>query len=416
MPGDFHAPEIIPQSGNCFTGRRRKKRKNNPAAIPNYQQVKPASALTLASLRNPIVSALPNAMQSAPMPGQPTPTPLVNGTITYSYDAVGNQIQVVSTVPQIPSSGTMFYDANDRLSTDSYDNNGDTINSGGIQNVYDFEGHLIKHGNIDMVYDGDGNRVSKTVAGVTTSYLVDDKSPSGYSQVLEEQQNGSVVRKYAYGLNLISENQQINNSWTPSWYIFDGHSGVRGLTDSSGLLTDQYMYNGYGTLLATSGATPNFYLYRGQQFDPDLNLYYNRARYLDVRRGRFWSMDTDEGDDNTPITLHKYLYANADPLDNFDPYGRDAIATTMASLGISMTLDAIPNVVAQQSLHAAIPLAQYPDTQPARQLVGAVYAESSTPATGGENFPEKVLIGETFLYEAFVNQQCPRYNNFGGGT
>ena len=29
-----------------------------------------------------------------------------------------------------------------------------------------------------MLYDGDGNRVFKTVAGVTTGYMVDDRNPT----------------------------------------------------------------------------------------------------------------------------------------------------------------------------------------------------------------------------------------------
>jgi YD repeat-containing protein len=46
--------------------------------------------------------------------------------------------------------------------------------------VYDFENHVIQAGaGITMVYDGDGNRVQKTVAGVTTKYLVDTQSPAG---------------------------------------------------------------------------------------------------------------------------------------------------------------------------------------------------------------------------------------------
>jgi hypothetical protein len=34
-----------------------------------------------------------------------------------------------------------------------------------------------------MVYDGDGNRVSETVGGVTTKFLVDDLNPTGLPQV-----------------------------------------------------------------------------------------------------------------------------------------------------------------------------------------------------------------------------------------
>lgn len=32
-------------------------------------------------------------------------------------------------------------------------------------------------------------------------------------------------------------------------------------------------------------------------------------------------MDTDEGDDETPLALHKYLYGQADPVDGLDPTG-----------------------------------------------------------------------------------------------
>ncbi|HEV3317825.1 MAG TPA: hypothetical protein VG488_12680 [Candidatus Angelobacter sp.] len=39
-----------------------------------------------------------------------------------------------------------------------------------------------------IVYDGDGNRVSETVAGNTTSYLVADVNPTGYAQVIDEVQ------------------------------------------------------------------------------------------------------------------------------------------------------------------------------------------------------------------------------------
>jgi len=46
-------------------------------------------------------------------------------------------------------------------------------------NSYDFENHLITHGGVTIVYDGDGNRVSETVAGPTTNYLVDTGNSTG---------------------------------------------------------------------------------------------------------------------------------------------------------------------------------------------------------------------------------------------
>src|SRR5581483_10722211 len=55
-----------------------------------------------------------------------------NGTVAYTYDAVGNRQQMTSTLNPIPA-GLFNYTANDQLSIDTYDNNGNTIASAGIQ-------------------------------------------------------------------------------------------------------------------------------------------------------------------------------------------------------------------------------------------------------------------------------------------
>jgi RHS repeat-associated protein len=243
-----------------------------------------------------------------------------NGAISYAYDGVGNRLQTTSTVAAVPS-GLLNYNADDRLSTDTYDANGATTNSGGVANVYDFENHLVQHGGVTIVYDGDGNRVAKTVSGITTNYLVDTNSLTGYAQVLEELQAGSVVRSYTYGLDLIAEHQSIGGTPTTSFYGYDGHGSVRFLTSSAGAVTDTYDYDAFGNLLDSTGSTPNNFRFAGEQFDPDLNLYYNRARYLNTRTGRFWTMDSVEGSNATPISLHKYLYASANPVSNVDPSG-----------------------------------------------------------------------------------------------
>src|SRR6266849_3477602 len=209
---------------------------------------------------------------------------------------------MTSTVPAIPP-GVFNYDTDDRLTTDLYDANGNTTSSGGILNAYDFENHLIRHGNVSIVYDGDGNRVSETVGGVTTNYLVDTNNPTGYAQVFEELQNSSVVRTYSYGLESISETQNINSAVTTSFYGYDGHGSVRQLFSSTGAITDTYDYDAFGNLISSTGTTPNNYLFTGEQFDPTLGMYYNRARYLNTNTGRFWSMDSLEGDAFAPVSL-----------------------------------------------------------------------------------------------------------------
>jgi RHS repeat-associated protein len=95
--------------------------------------------------------------------------------------------------------------------------------------------------------------------------------------------------------------------------------------DAAGAVTDTYEYDAFGNKINSTGTTPNNYLYRGEQYDPDLGLYYLRARYYNPATGRFLSRDPNVGKPADPQSLHKYLYAGGDPIDRIDPRGRDAI-------------------------------------------------------------------------------------------
>lgn len=105
------------------------------------------------------------------------------------------------------------------------------------------------------------------------------------------------------------------------YYVYDGHGSTRALTDSNGAVTDTYDYDAFGNLLHSTGTTFNEFLFAGEQFDSDLGLYYNRARYLNVSTGRFWTMDTFEGNSLDPLSLHKYGYAESNPVGQVDPSG-----------------------------------------------------------------------------------------------
>jgi RHS repeat-associated protein len=268
----------------------------------------------------------------------------MNGAMSYLYDTVGNRQQMSSTLAAI-APGRWNYDANDRITNDQNDADGNIVARAGIANAYDFENHLIQHGYMTFVYDGDGNRVAKTVGGVTTTYLVDTLNPTGYAQVLDELQSNAVARSYTWGLQLVSESQLVAatppaNPWQTSWYGLDGHGSVRYLTNSTGAVTDTYDYDAFGNLINSTGSTANNYLFAGEQFDPNLGLYYNRARYLDVQLGRFWGMDTHGGNVRHPLSRHRYLYASANPVNRRDRSGHDDMAEISVSVGISEDLDA----------------------------------------------------------------------------
>jgi RHS repeat-associated protein len=198
---------------------------------------------------------------------------------------------------------------------------------------YDFENRMVQRTEsgktVTIVYDGDGNRAKKIITTstntMTTWFLVDMVNPTGYAQVLEElsiiNSQVAVTRTYSYGHDLISQQQLVGSGWELHFYGYDGHGNTRFLTDVNGSVTDTYDYDAFGNLIAGTGSTANNYLFTGEQFDPDVGLYFLRARYHNTQTGRFWTMDTWRGDVFNPLSLHKYLYAELDPVNQFDPSG-----------------------------------------------------------------------------------------------
>jgi RHS repeat-associated protein len=255
-----------------------------------------------------------------------------NGVVSYSLDPVGNRLSDTSSLSGVSSSSATF-NADDELSSETYDSNGNTLTTGGKTFTYDAENHLtgmsVSGTAVSIVYDAFGNRVSKTVNGVTTKYLVeDDVNPTGYPQVMDEIVRGSVERTYTYGLQRINQDQLLSSAWTPSFYGYDGAGSVRQLTNAAGTVTDTYDYDAFGNQVNHTGTTPNNYLYRAEQYDSDLRLYYLRARYYNPLTGRFLSRDPVSGSSSDPKSLHKYLYAGGEPVNADDPTGRAELVAT----------------------------------------------------------------------------------------
>jgi len=272
------------------------------------------------------------------------------GTVTNSYDynAVGNRQS--STENGITT--TYTYDNNDRMlsslkngiiTTYTYDDNGNTLSktdnsatTNTSQFSYDAKNKLIfveqrQNGaptnSVDYQYDVDGHRTQKADNSGIIHFVVDRNQ--SFAQVVHELNDQHVNQvTYTHGDDLISQDRQ----QSINYYHYDGLGSTRSLTDTAGLITDTYEYNAYGTILDQSGSTANSYLYTGEQFDAALDNYYLRARYYDPGSGRFTAMDTFQGIDNEPVTLNKYLYANADPVNNIDPSGRFSISSQMVAV------------------------------------------------------------------------------------
>ncbi|WP_327077706.1 RHS repeat-associated core domain-containing protein, partial [Pseudoalteromonas sp. P1-9] len=119
---------------------------------------------------------------------------------------------------------------------------------------------------------------------------------------------------------------------------YDGLGSTRSLSNDSGEQSDSYDYLAFGELQNQTGTTENNYLYTGEQFDGDLDQYYLRAIYYDQNVGRFTQQDAWMGRDGEPVTLNKYLYTHADPVNGVDPSGYFTLQEVKATIQTSNIL------------------------------------------------------------------------------
>lgn len=224
----------------------------------------------------------------------------------------------------------------------TYNNNGNTkTKTAGAESttyVWDTQNRLMgatidKNGLIQQLgyeYNVAGLKTRAIVDGVETRYLLDENCQ--YAQVLEEYNNAGVQSRYVYGaeLDLVS---QTRNSAT-SFYLNDEHSGVRQLTDLTGLVTDQYGYDAYRNVIYSGGSTQNNYQYRGEQSDSNLGMQYLRARYYNQNLGRLTNVDPYEGNLIDPISRHRYIYGNNNPVTFHDPSGMYSGVAGSGEIGI----------------------------------------------------------------------------------
>ncbi|MBQ7794656.1 MAG: hypothetical protein IJ366_09110, partial [Clostridia bacterium] len=281
---------------------------------------------------------------------------------SYAYDSVSNRILKTENGAET----AYVYNALNQLVSDSetsyeYDLNGNLVRVIGSANSalyeYNAENKLVKatvqNGSLVVeetyTYDYQGNRTSKTTRrsdGNTEFVKYLNDTNSDLTNVLcELDENGTVKCNYTLGADLISQERD----GKVSVYLYDGHGSVVGLANENGIVTDTYSYDAFGNLLKSTGTTANNYRYCGEQFDSTTGLYYLRARYMDTTTGRFISQDSYAGSIDDPVSLHKYLYANSNPVMYSDPSGYMSSLAEAAIAGAAIGALSgyiVPNVLA----------------------------------------------------------------------
>ncbi len=256
----------------------------------------------------------------------------VDQTTTYGYTGTQQSAKTVNVgVSGSPLSAFSFgYDLQGRMS-----NVVSTTYTNGTASRVDTIGYR---------YGTDGIRISArqdvTENGTTTTeitnYLIDASNHTGYQQVLEEtvtDGNGNLLKKIVYSIGHDHISQTTFTPGGPSQgttalFHMDGHGSTRILTDLAGVLftvaslAQVFHYDAYGNALNFAmGNAATQYLYSGEQFDARVQQQYLRTRYYNQATGTFEQVDVFSGMLTAPQSLHKYLYAHADPVSNIDPTG-----------------------------------------------------------------------------------------------
>ncbi|MCG7964041.1 MAG: hypothetical protein N0E54_15180, partial [Candidatus Thiodiazotropha taylori] len=168
-------------------------------------------------------------------------------------------------------------------------------------------------------YDHAGMRIQKAGSQGIVRYTYDDDSV-----LIQTDEAGATLAKYDYGPDRLLSLEQATEG--AQFYHFDALGSVVNLSKPDGSLQARYQYDAWGNERASTGSSWNRFAFTGHEKDEETGLYYFKARFYDPQLGRFISQDAYLGEANTPPSLHRYLYAYANPTVYVDLNGYCGIA------------------------------------------------------------------------------------------
>jgi RHS repeat-associated protein len=176
-------------------------------------------------------------------------------------------------------------------------------------------------------YDALDRRIERRVdvagADIGVRYFYD-----GF-RVIAEQDDADIFDATYVGGHYMDAVITMRRHGVDHYYHTDDQFSVFAVTDENGAVAERYEYDDFGriTILGAdleprnASEIENPYLFTGRRYDPETELYYYRARYLDSRTGRFTSADP-VGIWQDELNLGSgRTYVGNNPLTYLDPFG-----------------------------------------------------------------------------------------------
>ncbi len=260
----------------------------------------------------------------------------VDGGVTFTY-AYDRSDELVSVLKAGQTTQSFTYDARGNLTGDAETGLAVTSYAYDLGNKLTAIDAAGTANDTALTYDAFGRIRTRAVNGVTDSY-----SYAGTGS--------TVVRIATGGVNLDSivspsgERLAAKSGATVNWFLPDLHGDIAGsLSADETTVTNAIRYDPWGDTMATGSAggtavAASTWKYQGQlDISPaglSTPLYTMGARLYDPGIGAFTSLDSIAGKAQDPLSMNRFLYAQANPATLVDPTGH--CTTTNSSGGFDL--------------------------------------------------------------------------------
>ena len=209
--------------------------------------------------------------------------------------------------------------------------NGEVISYDGIGNPLSYRGWTMSwqggrqlasmtkgSDTLSFAYNESGLRTSKTVNGVTHSYVW-----QGSKLAADITDAYALYFHYDSTGDVIGFTRTANGTDTEYFYVKNLQGDILKVISATGTEAAAYSYDAWGKLLTSAGdlAEVNPLRYRGYFYDTETGLYYLKSRYYDPEVSRFINPDAFVSSGTSVASYNMMVYCDNNPINRIDPAG-----------------------------------------------------------------------------------------------